>query len=326
VAHARARFPDQAPQAGLARRLFLKVADRPVPPLEAPMSTNVKTASIESETSGQVFREILVPTDLSDPGDGALEQAAILAARLGGRLTLYHALEFPDHEYGHWAFGERPCVWDEQERLARDHLADCAEGLAVPHETVVERSASPVRALLARVSATAPDLTVMATQGRGAVAHLLLGSVAEQVVLCTQGPVLCVRGSTPIDRLLAGRIVLDSDFSEASRPALRLATVLARTFGGELVVLHAGGAPLPERVRPDDGEPWRPYAAAEGWLAPLPADVRVRVVVDTAPALKAVLRLASDERAGLVITSRTAGAGGDAARVVRHAHCPVLVV
>jgi nucleotide-binding universal stress UspA family protein len=275
--------------------LLLKVAERPVPPLEAPMSTNVKTASIESETSGQVFREILVPTDLSDPGDGALEQAAILAARLGGRLTLYHALEFPDHEYGHWAFGERPCVWDEQERLTR-------------------------------VSATAPDLTVMATQGRGAVAHLLLGSVAEQVVLCTQGPVLCVRGSTPIDRLLAGPIVLNTDFSEASRPALRLATILARTFGGELVVLHAGGTPLPEWVRPDGGEPWRPYAAAERWLAPLPPDVRVRVVVDTAPALKAVLRLASDERAGLVITSRSAGAGGDAARVVRHAHCPVLVV
>jgi hypothetical protein len=61
----------------------------------------------------------------------------------------------------------------------------------------------------------------------------------------------------------------------------------------------------------------------------LPADVTVRVVVDTAPPLKAMLRISSEERAGLVVTARRAnarGAEGEAARLVRHAHCPVLVV
>ena len=38
--------------------------------------------------------------------------------------------------------GERPSVWDEQERLARDHLADCVESMVVPHDAVVERAAS----------------------------------------------------------------------------------------------------------------------------------------------------------------------------------------
>ena len=71
-----------------------------------------KTATREPQAPLAGFREILVPTDLSDPSDAAVRQAALLAARLGGRITLYHALEFPDHEYGHWAFGERPCVWD----------------------------------------------------------------------------------------------------------------------------------------------------------------------------------------------------------------------
>ena len=287
------------------------------------MSTNPRTATWEAPVSAAGLREILVPTDLSDYSDAALEQAAILAGRLGGRLTLYHALEFPDHEYGHWAFGERPSVWDEQERLARDHLADCGDALTVPHETVVERAASPVRALLARIEATAPDLTVMATLGRGALAHLLLGSVAEQVVEHTQCPVLCVRGAQPIDQRLGGRIVLDTDCSDASRPALQLATLLARTFGGELIVVCAGETP------PQRAEAWRPYEAAERWLAPLPPDLTIRVVVDTAPVLKAVLRIASDERAGAVITPRrphVRGADGEAARLVRHAHCPVLVV
>ena len=293
------------------------------------MSTTPTTVAKQPQAAVAGFREILVPTDLSDHSDAALEQAAILAGRFGGRITLYHALEFPDHEYGHWAFGERPCVWDEQERLAHDHLADCAEALAVPHETLVERTASPMRALLSRIASTMPDLTVMATQGRGALAHLLLGSVAEQVVGHTQWPVLCVRGSEPIDRGLARRIVLDTDCSDISRPGLHMATLLARTFGGELIVVCAGGAVSSPRVRLDHDEPWRPYRAAERWLAPLPPDLTIRVVVDPAPTLKAMLRIASEERAGIVITARGAhgrGADGEAARLVRHAHCPVLVV
>jgi nucleotide-binding universal stress UspA family protein len=123
--------------------------------------------------------------------------------------------------------------------------------------------------------------------------------------------------------------VLDTDCSDVSRPALQMAMLLARTFGGELIVVCAGGTAPPPWVRPDHSEPWRPYAAAERWLAPLPPDLTIRVVVDTAPTLKAVLRIASEERAGVVITARGAhgrGADGEAARLVRHAHCPVLVV
>ncbi len=293
------------------------------------MRTTTRTGGKEPQVTAVGFREILVPTDLSDQSDAALQQAAILAGRLGGHVTLYHALEFPDHEYGHWAFGERPSVGDEQERLARAHLADCVESLTVPHDTVLERSASPARALLSRIAATAPDLVVMATQDRGALAHLLLGSVAEQVVGRARWPVLCVRGSEPIDRRLAGRIVVDTDCSDAARPALDMATLLARTFGGEVLAVCTGAAVARPGLRAGHAEPWRPYAAAERWLAPLPADVTIRMVFDTAPPLKAVLRIASEERAGIVITARRAeacGAEAEAGRLVRHAHCPVLVV
>jgi nucleotide-binding universal stress UspA family protein len=293
------------------------------------MNTTPRTVAREALAPPAGLHEILVPTDLSDHSDAAVRQAGLLAGRLGGRITLYHAVEFPDHEYGHWAFGERPCVWDEQERLARDHLADCAEGLGIPHQLVLERAASPMRALLSRIATTSPDLTVMATLGRGALAHLLLGSVAEQVVERTSQPVLCLRGPQPVDQRLAGRIVLDTDCSDASRPARDMAGLLARSFGGELVVVCTNSTSHPRGSRPHETEPWRPYAEAERWLAPLACDLMVRVVVDPAPTLKAVLRIASEERAGIVITARAAhgrGAGGETARLVRHAHCPVLVV
>jgi nucleotide-binding universal stress UspA family protein len=292
------------------------------------MSTIPGLVTREPQAPLGSLHEILVPTDLSDAADAAVEQAAILSGRLGGRVTLYHALEFPDHEYGHWAFGERPCVWDQQERLARDHLADCAEPLAVPHAAVVERTASPLRALLSRIEATRPDLTVMSTLGRSGLAHLLLGSVAEQVVEQTRWPVLCVRGTEPIDRGLSGRIVLDTDCSDASRPALDLSMTLARRFGGELVVVCGPASHHAPWARVDMEEPWRPYATAERWLSSPPQDLTIRVVADTTPGGRGALRIAVEMRAGLLVTSRKAharGAAGEATRLVRHAHCPVLV-
>lgn len=297
------------------------------------MSTIPMRAAIERGAGSEGFRNILVASDLSDRSDSAIAAAVSLAARFHGRLTLYHALEFPDHEYGHWAFGDRPGIWDHLERRAREFLAHPIDGLASPHDVVVERTPSPLRALLSRIDATVPDLTVLATHGRGALAHALLGSMAERVVEHCASPVLCVRGPGPLDRLLAGRIVLATDFSEGARAALRAATRLAEAFGGQLVVVHAPTARLGWRWTPHEpAEPWRPYADAERWLAPLPQSLAVRVVVDTAPVHDAVLRTAVAERAGLVVMAHrgdTAVGNApaiDAARLVRHAHCSVLVV
>jgi nucleotide-binding universal stress UspA family protein len=297
------------------------------------MSTIPMRAAIARNVGGEGFRDILVASDLSDRSDSAIAEAAALATRFHGRLTLYHALEFPDHEYGHWAFGDRPGIWDHEERLAREYLAHAIDGLMVPHEVVVERASSPVRALLSRIDATAPDLTVMATHGRGALAHVLLGSVAERVAEHRTSPLLCLRGPGSLDRLLAGRIVVATDFSEGARAALRAATRLAGAYGGELVVVHAPGARPGRRwAAHEPAEPWRPYAAAERWLGSLPQGLTVRVVVDTARLLDAVLRTTVAERAGLVVMGRrsdtTVGNAPaiDAARLVRHAHCSVLVV
>lgn len=294
------------------------------------MSTRTMTAPPRTAPATRL-QEVLLPMDLSDASDAAVAQAARIASRLGDRLTLYHALEFPDHEYGHWAFGHRVAVWDEQERLAREHLADSLEGLDVPHEIVVERVPSALRALLHRLETTPPELTVMSTHPRGAIAHLLAGSVSEQVAERTDGPVLCLRGCADADRLLARSLVLSSDFSEACKPALSLTLRLAQAFGCEVVLVHGAAAPPLVRLPRAGDEPWRPYAQAERWLGSLPGDVTVRVVVDSAPALRAALRLAEDASAGLLVVPRALlkgdrGLASDAGRLVRQARSSVLVV
>jgi nucleotide-binding universal stress UspA family protein len=272
--------------------------------------------------AGSGYRDILVPTDLSDPSNGAVEQAAVLARRFGGRLTLFHALEFPDHDEPHWAFGDRGAVWVQHDRSVREQLAQSARGLDVPCDLVVEHAGSPSFALLERIGASAPDLIVMTTHGRGGFAHLLLGSVAERVVRKCTTPLLCLRGRGDLERALSGCTVVATDFSAEADAALQAAGLLADAFGGELVVVAT------PRHAPE--HPWQPYSLAEGRLATLARHIPVRFLVDTAPPRAAVARVVAAERAGLVVTARgragVRASGAEAAAMVRNTPCSVLVV
>ncbi|MET0551583.1 MAG: universal stress protein [Vicinamibacteria bacterium] len=285
------------------------------------MLTTAKSRELEP-ASAFGYRDILVPTDLSLISIGAGGDAACLARRFGGRLTLFHALEFPDHDAPHWAFGDRRAVWAERERSAREQLAATMAGLGVPCEAVVEHAGSAAVALVDRIAARPPDLVVMTTHGRGGLAHLLLGSVAEEVVRKGGAPVLCVKGDMGVGRALSGCVAVATDLSDDADPALHAAGALAEAFGGELMVVATPS------TEPDF--PWQPYSLAEQRLATLAHRIPVRLLVDTAPPRTAVARVVKKEHAGLVVTARgRAGdraAGAAAAAMVRNSPCSVLVV
>jgi nucleotide-binding universal stress UspA family protein len=86
------------------------------------------------------------------------------------------------------------------------------------------------------------DAVVMGTHGRGAVAHLFVGSVAERVVRRSPVPVLCVRAGSAA-ALPAKRILVPIDFSEPSRAALSLAARLGDATNASVDVLHVWESP-----------------------------------------------------------------------------------
>jgi len=141
-----------------------------------------------------LFDRILVPFDFSPQSRRALEVACDLAAAHRGEMLVLCALA-PINSLA----GIRPPsgpIWfpsDEvlaAERLRLQKVVDAVVGrrrLSVRSSVVV---AEPLEAILA--AAQHADVIVMATTGRGALSHLLVGSVAEKVVRHAPVPVLTI--------------------------------------------------------------------------------------------------------------------------------------
>jgi nucleotide-binding universal stress UspA family protein len=136
-----------------------------------------------------VLNNILVATDLGPAADAALTYGRALAQTFGARLHLLHATENPFL---------RPSSGDpiahEAGVLRRLHEQVTPEDrTALKAHVVLETSDNPAQAITEYAKSANIDLIVMGTNGRGAMAQLLMGSVAERVVRTAQCPVLTVK-------------------------------------------------------------------------------------------------------------------------------------
>jgi nucleotide-binding universal stress UspA family protein len=141
-----------------------------------------------------LFERILVPFDFSPQSRRALTVACDLAAAHRGEVAVLCALE-PISSLA----GIRPPggpIWfpsDEVVAAERRRLQAVVDSVRAGRRLAVRANvvvAAPLEAILA--AAKNADVIVMATTGRGALSHLLVGSVAEKVVRHAPVPVLTI--------------------------------------------------------------------------------------------------------------------------------------
>jgi universal stress protein A len=145
------------------------------------------------------IRHILVPTDFSLPSDRAIACARTLAAGFRATIHLVHVLEEPFVTPGAYQFHLPDTATRREERyqLAQRRLSTIADQLRESGVTTTLETRGGV-ALDEIVKATidyGADLIVMGTHGRTGIEHLLIGSVAEQVIRHAACPVVTVRDS-----------------------------------------------------------------------------------------------------------------------------------
>ncbi len=140
---------------------------------------------------------ILVPVDFSETSDLALQHAKALARLSKAALHLLHVVSDADVSPGteaFWGFSEKAVQerWVGEATTKLEGLCSAADRKDFAVTTVVEVGA-PFIQIIRYARQHDIDLIVMGTHGRGAVTHLLMGSVAEQVVRQAACPVMTVR-------------------------------------------------------------------------------------------------------------------------------------
>jgi len=144
------------------------------------------------------IKKILVPIDFSECSDAAFEMGVSIRDRFDAELDLVHVWAAPVYAGTESVVVHTP----EGSNLT---LAQYVHGQAEEEmrEFVKRVSSRGIKKLTSRVLSGDPvdlivkeseqhDLIVMGTHGRGAIAHLFLGSVAERVVRRAKCPVMTV--------------------------------------------------------------------------------------------------------------------------------------
>ena len=145
-----------------------------------------------------LLKRILAATDFGDAADAALRYARALSRGFGGELHVLHVVDnvFARAITGYGYAAVAPTVQEDLERAGRrqtEALLGDDDRRDLHAVATIVTSMNPAAAIVEYARAHAIDLIVIGTHGRGPVAHLLLGNVAERVVRTAPCPVLTVR-------------------------------------------------------------------------------------------------------------------------------------
>jgi nucleotide-binding universal stress UspA family protein len=139
------------------------------------------------------FRRILCPVDFSPASAGALQAAAALAVRHDAELTLLHVDTVPGSTIPEAVLGLPPTLASDLSAPADRPLLEWkarAEALGARRVQALRSVGSPAQEIVEMAGHDGFDLIVVGTHGRTGLGHLIIGSVAEEVVRHAGCPVL----------------------------------------------------------------------------------------------------------------------------------------
>lgn len=148
-----------------------------------------------------MYQRILVPVDGSETSNRGLDEALRLAAVVGGRVRVLHAIDELSFALAMDAYAGNPGGWLDTLRdqgaqlLARAATQAAQAGVQV--DTVLrDEFRSPVHQVVNDEARDwGAELIVLGTHGRRGLGRLVMGSSAEQILRTARVPVLLVRSA-----------------------------------------------------------------------------------------------------------------------------------
>jgi universal stress protein A len=141
------------------------------------------------------LKRILVPIDFSECSQKALQVALPLARQFDARLLVVYVMPanyYVGSEFGPVDFPVPEAEWRQQSLQELEAMARREIGGAVSFDAMVLQG-QPAHEIATCAQEQRASLIVMSTHGRTGLRHVLVGSVAENVVRYAPCPVLVVR-------------------------------------------------------------------------------------------------------------------------------------
>jgi nucleotide-binding universal stress UspA family protein len=288
---------------------------------------------------------ILVPTDFSDSALLALEHGIYLANKFDGELHVLHVAELPTITLPDFPSD----LFEVAETIGMTRLGELLEQQHVPlppvkREVKAGTPSDPAAdAIIDYAAAHDIDFIVMGTHGRRGVRRLLLGSVTEEVIRRSPCPVLTMRTHKEAWTLpRIDRIMVPVDFSASTRQVIGVASRMAEHYDAAITLVHV----VDLEYYPYYGfgsDPFRAVEkdmvmASEGKLTEYVEELQGAGIIATGETVKghpakAIRETAVEHDVDLIVVGLHCRRGLDRAlvgsiseKVMRSAHCPVLVV
>ena len=139
-----------------------------------------------------MFKHILVPLDGSRLAESALPAAAFLSEKFQATVTLVHIIEknAPSEIHGQSHLTDVTDAEAYLKSISEKHFLKTLRIVCHVHATAEENVAESI---VEHTGEFDHDLIVMCSHGRGRALHLMLGSMAQQVIAMGTIPVLIMR-------------------------------------------------------------------------------------------------------------------------------------
>jgi nucleotide-binding universal stress UspA family protein len=139
--------------------------------------------------------KLLVGLDLSDSTEAIMKKAKALAQELSAEVWLMHVVE-PDPDFVGFDAGPQSVRDAVSKRFREEHaqlhaLADALREDSLTATALLVQGAT-VETVLKEAEKLEVDMIILGSHGRGAVYHLLVGSVSEGILHKARCPVLVV--------------------------------------------------------------------------------------------------------------------------------------
>lgn len=288
-----------------------------------------------------MINRILVPLDGSKLSEQALTAARGFATATGAEIVLLTAIARQER----WANFETPTWEAEEEATATGYLDVLARelrdaGFKTTTRVPWGRPADVIRQIADESNV---DMVVMTTHGRSGITRFLIGSVADNVLRTTERPLLLIRAQhEPPTHFSVDTILVPLDGSRLAETGLPFAKALASQLSADVVLQRTIVPPAllyGEQIVPSAAPVLEDLEAeARDYLETQrerveDAGVTVKVAVDVGFPVEAITTTADRTGADLIVLTthgRTGPArtvlGSVADGLVRHAHCPCLVI